>query len=187
MWSCKEEDWLSFGHGALPGLSSYYCEPNRHVGMMGWRLLSCLDDCLHPSWCVLTVHLPSFLSAIDISKILLKSVRKVMTKLAMERSDQLNMFYTLCKKMEILSRPRRVEYNIKAAVDNLEVYSSPEALSLTYQQCTAAGAGSNLLRLWVWLSSDCGECWTRDEQTEKSGQRDQASKWPKNLRSWSEL
>ena len=68
--------------------------------------------------------LSSFLSARDISKILLKSVRKVMTKLALEKSDQLGMFYTMCKKIEFLSRPKRVEYDRKAAVDNLEVYSS---------------------------------------------------------------
>jgi len=68
--------------------------------------------------------LPSFVSAKDISEVLLKAVRHVMTRLAKEGSDQLQMFYTLCRKIEFLSKPRRVEYDRKAPVENLEVYSS---------------------------------------------------------------
>merc|ERR1712096_369446 len=66
-------------------------------------------------------ELPSFNRASDIAEVLLKAAMEVTTK---KEKYSTKHFYKLCKGIECLEHPIRVEYDRKASVENVEVFSS---------------------------------------------------------------
>jgi len=66
-------------------------------------------------------ELPSFNRASDIAEVLLKAAMEVTSK---KEKYSTKHFYKLCKRIECLEHPIRVEYDRKASVENVEVFSS---------------------------------------------------------------
>merc|ERR1719427_1248356 len=71
---------------------------------------------------IVAEDLPSFTTVSDIAVVLLKSVIEVTGE--NKRKDLAPDFYKLCKRIECLERPRKVEYDRKASVENVEVFNS---------------------------------------------------------------
>lgn len=70
--------------------------------------------------------LPKFITTTDIERILLKCVKKIISTHMTLKQGQTpaQAFYKLCKRIECLDRPKKVKYDRKESVENLEVYSS---------------------------------------------------------------
>ena len=70
--------------------------------------------------------LQGFISATDIARVLLTSVKKVISKHMTVKPMQtpVQEFYKVCKRIECLDRPKKVKYDRNASIENVEVYSS---------------------------------------------------------------
>ena len=68
--------------------------------------------------------LPSFNTALDIATVVMKSVKEVTSKEKGGKKSLDSDFYKLCKRIECIEHPKKVDYEAAAIVENVEVYSS---------------------------------------------------------------